>query len=205
MDADGSNQVRLTHNLAREAYPTWSPSGDRIAFLSTRQGRQEIFLMNADGSNQVPLTHLEPTGVFRRHLAPAWSPNGAKIAFNRNEGETHEIFVIDPDGTKEARLTTDGGGWSAWSPDGTKIAFISRRDGRPGNIRYKRRRLRCHPAYHRLRPGPGFRPCLGPRQRPDRACNCVSPRSKPGRQYGAGAGGSRFRPPADWDGANRGG
>ena len=132
MEVDGSNQVRLTHNLAREAYPAWSPDGAKIAFLSARQGHQEIFLMNADGSNQVSLADLEPTGIFRRHLAPAWSPDGAKIAYNRHEGENHEIFVVDPDGANEIRLTTEGGGWSAWSPDGTQIAFLSRREVSPG-------------------------------------------------------------------------
>ncbi len=36
--------------------PTWSPSGDRIAFTSTRDGNSEIYIMNADG-------HPKPTSL----------------------------------------------------------------------------------------------------------------------------------------------
>ncbi len=128
MDSDGSNQIRLTFNLVREESPAWSPDGAKIVFLSTRQGHQEMFLMNADGSNQVPLMDLEPTGIFRRHLAPAWSPDGARIAYNYRIGESHEIYAVSPDGTGEVPLTTDGGGWPAWSPSGAKIAFMSPSD-----------------------------------------------------------------------------
>jgi dipeptidyl aminopeptidase/acylaminoacyl peptidase len=70
LNADGSGRVRLTetpldvtlagkpawNNLA----PTWSPDGSKIAFLTDRSGRWEIWTMKADGSNQRPLL---PAGV----------------------------------------------------------------------------------------------------------------------------------------------
>ena len=31
--------------------PVWSPTGDRIAFASTRNGAREIFIMDAAGGN----------------------------------------------------------------------------------------------------------------------------------------------------------
>jgi len=56
MDADGSNQRRLTENHTDDAWPSFSPDGSKIAFESSRDGNGEIYIMDADGSNQRRLT-----------------------------------------------------------------------------------------------------------------------------------------------------
>jgi TolB protein len=59
MNADGSGQRMLTRNTARDSDPhelAWSPLGDKIAFVSRRDGNLEIYVMNADGSGQPRLT-----------------------------------------------------------------------------------------------------------------------------------------------------
>ena len=62
MNADGSNQTRLTNNPADDSLPSFSGDGSKIAFISTRDGpNQEIYVMNADGSNQTRLTN-NPAG-----------------------------------------------------------------------------------------------------------------------------------------------
>ncbi len=53
MNADGSGQQRLT---TQGAQPGWSPDGQKIAFMSERDGNAEIYNMNADGSQQRNLT-----------------------------------------------------------------------------------------------------------------------------------------------------
>ena len=53
MNADGSGQQRLT---TQGAQPGWSPDGQKIAFMSERDGNAEIYIMNADGSQQRNLT-----------------------------------------------------------------------------------------------------------------------------------------------------
>ena len=57
MNADGSNQTRLTNNTAFDDGPSFSRDGSKIAFASTRDGNYEIYVMNADGSNQTRLTN----------------------------------------------------------------------------------------------------------------------------------------------------
>jgi Tol biopolymer transport system component len=56
--ADGSNQIRLTHNPAWDSLPTWSPDGTKIAFASNKDGNLEIYIMNVvNGSEQTRLTN----------------------------------------------------------------------------------------------------------------------------------------------------
>ena len=57
MNADGSDQTRLTNNPANDGSPAWSPDGSRIAFTSDRDSNDEIYVMNADGSDQTNLTN----------------------------------------------------------------------------------------------------------------------------------------------------
>ena len=53
MNVDGSNPVNLTNNEAEDVSPAWSPDGTKIAFVSTRDSQQDIYVMDADGSNQI--------------------------------------------------------------------------------------------------------------------------------------------------------
>ena len=46
MDADGSNQQRLTNNLNNDFSSSFSPDGSLIIFVSDRDGNDEIYLMN---------------------------------------------------------------------------------------------------------------------------------------------------------------
>ena len=93
----------------------------KIAFTSTRDGNEEIYVMDGDGSNQRRVT-VNPAGD--RH--PAWSPDGKKIAFvsNRKNKDHPQIWAIDADGKNAIRLT-DGlvNDSPDWSPDGTKIVY----------------------------------------------------------------------------------
>jgi Tol biopolymer transport system component len=96
------------------------PAGDKdqIAFVSDRDGNNEIYVMATDGTNVVRLTNdpAEDTG-------PAWSPDGTKIAF----GRAGDICVMAADGSDQINLTTSQAtdAWPKWSPDGGKILYHS--------------------------------------------------------------------------------
>jgi len=57
MNTDGTNVVNLTHSAGGDYVPEWSSDGLMIAFITTRDGNNEIYVMNADGSNQFRLTN----------------------------------------------------------------------------------------------------------------------------------------------------
>jgi len=57
MNADGSDQRKLTSRQGRNDYPIWSPDGHLILFQSLRDGNMDIYVMNADGTNQHKITN----------------------------------------------------------------------------------------------------------------------------------------------------
>ena len=67
----------LTKEPDNGMYPTWSPDGRRLSFMSWRHGKTEIFTMNADGSDQRVL--VSPAAGSA--IDPRWSPDGARIVF----------------------------------------------------------------------------------------------------------------------------
>jgi hypothetical protein len=73
MNADGSNQIRLTNDRAQKFDPAWSADGSRIAFTSDRRSEPQIYEMNADGSNQTRLTN-NPTAGSAGSREPSYEP-----------------------------------------------------------------------------------------------------------------------------------
>jgi TolB protein len=126
MNADGTSRQRQTESNADDIMPVWSPDGQRIAFVSHRDGNREIYLVNADGTGLVNLTQ-SPSEDW----TPAWSPDGQQLAFSSNRQGNWEIFIVNADGTNLRQITNDGAGnfSPVWSPDGQTMAYASKRDG----------------------------------------------------------------------------
>ena len=91
MNADGSNETRLTPLDATHAYfhPSWSPDGSRIAVVKSnrRQSQGDIVLLDPNGG---PETNLTCCGT---HLYewPDWSPDGTKIVFGATSGSPRSL------------------------------------------------------------------------------------------------------------------
>src|SRR4051812_14528148 len=56
MDADGSNEIRLTTASAYDDQPAWSPDASTIAFMTNRDGNFEIYTMPGTGGTATRLT-----------------------------------------------------------------------------------------------------------------------------------------------------
>ena len=122
MNADGSDPHQLTTNDAMDVSPAWSPDGSRIAFITNRDGNDEVYVMTADGSDVQRLTNTSNAS----ESFPAWSPDGKQMTFDSDREGNWEIFGVASSGADTRRLTdSPGDDWiSSWSPDGSQIVFI---------------------------------------------------------------------------------
>ena len=98
----------------------------QIAFMSRRDGKPEIYVMDADGKNLRRLTNNRDNDWW-----PSWSPDGKRIVFVSERDGNREIYVMDADGGNPQNLTNQPAEdwYPSWSPDGKRIAFMSLRDG----------------------------------------------------------------------------
>ncbi|MEM6703397.1 MAG: protein kinase, partial [Acidobacteriota bacterium] len=129
MGATGEDLRRLTRG---GFHPTWSPSGDRIAYSTQTFYSPQERGLNSD----LEIVDLESGEVnalnLRDAIEPAWSPRGDRIAYwGMAQGSQRDIWTVDV-ATGEARTLTDSPSidWSPqWSADGRHVLFLSDRNG----------------------------------------------------------------------------
>ena len=88
-DIKGERIRELTHGNWRDSSPVWSPDGKRIAFLSDRDGTNQIHVMWLDTREVAQLTHLERSPGSLR-----WSPDGKQLAFTMFFEDTSSILPV---------------------------------------------------------------------------------------------------------------
>jgi len=124
---DGSEEI---HIVGRPDTPSWEPSfspdGQKVAFVSPAGETVGIYVMDVNRSNPPQLMTANGAGNW----APAWSPDGQHIAYVsdfESEAGKGEIWRMNVDGSNPIRLTQDGAEADrpAWSPDGRTIAYTS--------------------------------------------------------------------------------
>jgi len=119
-DAPPLRVTPLTTLTGSEAWPTFSPDAEQIAFAwdGERQDNLDIYV-KIIGSAEV----RRLTTDAARDLAPSWSPDGKAIAFIREHPEGSFIHLVSALGGTDRRLSGVPVSDSlAWSPDGRYIA-----------------------------------------------------------------------------------
>ncbi|HET7249286.1 MAG TPA: Ig-like domain-containing protein [Gemmatimonadales bacterium] len=119
---------RAATDTALATDPAISPDGSRVAYVSTRDGNPEIYVMDADGTNLQRVTN-DPQADGR----PVFTPDGAGLVFQSqrtvNGKQFLQIYSVALDGSGLKALTTDSLNQTPTvSPDGGTIAFASTRN-----------------------------------------------------------------------------
>ena len=100
----------------------------RVAFVSMRTGKKEIYLCDYDGGAVEQLTHDGNLSV-----RPALSPDGSKVAYTGYMSGYADIYLVDLATGRRTRIVkfpgTNSG--ASFSPDGNRIACTVSRDGKP--------------------------------------------------------------------------
>jgi dipeptidyl aminopeptidase/acylaminoacyl peptidase len=91
VSSSGGDPVQVTQG-GRDNSPAWSPDGKTLAFLSSRDGTSQVYLLSMEGGEAKKLTQLS-TGADLFH----WSPDGKTIAF------TSSVYVDCKDDACNAR------------------------------------------------------------------------------------------------------
>lgn len=120
--------------LADNVSPSYSHDGRRIAYISSRTGSTQVYVMDEDGSSQEQLVATRFTDAGRPLDAnsPAWSPDGTKIAFARDTDHGfRQVFTSSVTGGVPGQLTSGSQNEDpSWAPDSRHLVFKSKRSGR---------------------------------------------------------------------------
>ncbi|MDA0745074.1 MAG: BamA/TamA family outer membrane protein [bacterium] len=127
------DEMQGVYNIA----PSFSPQGDKIAYVTERQGTFDIYLMSAiDGQDLGRLVEGERSSAFESMfvLRPGitWSPDGKQIAFaakSKNKNTLYTMDVRKKKIKKRFRFDLDGLFEPTWSPDGKQIAVVGLKNG----------------------------------------------------------------------------
>jgi len=126
VNQDGSGKTMLVDNAMN---PTWSPDGQKVAYIAKRILGDRLYTMNADGTNRMMRTYMLGASEY----SPAWSYDGSQIAVAREvkgiDGATTASAVVAVNSTGIGERTISG--WSlgarydspSWSPNNQEVVY----------------------------------------------------------------------------------
>jgi dipeptidyl aminopeptidase/acylaminoacyl peptidase len=154
LDVETRASRRLTFSDSTNSAPAISPDGSKVAFMSTRTEKPQLWLLPLDGGEPRKLTDLRQ-GVGS---GAVWSPDGRKLAFTAGpqdeprkperpyrvtrtvwrfdeigvlDDAVQDVYVLDLDDAAEPRRLTDDRFMNTmpkWSADGQSIVYVASHD-----------------------------------------------------------------------------
>jgi serine/threonine protein kinase len=122
---DGSPPRTLLATSLPEFAPTWAPTGDQFAYVTRRNGTDELWVRSTQGNWDRPVVTGKEFPTLEALLSPIFSPDGSRIAYTAllaGSGRRRSL-AISPAGGGTPTIIADGYAPS-WSPDGGQIAFL---------------------------------------------------------------------------------
>ena len=122
----------LSTGRVTDAYPSVSPDGRRIAFVSDLLGHFEVWVLDLETGRR---ERLQLPGEDQAQMSGVWMPNGREIVLGRvGTDNTPSDWLVAVDGSRVEQLfrrgNTESSGWTIQpSPDGRKLLFPDLTDG----------------------------------------------------------------------------
>ncbi len=128
MNADGTNQYRLTDGKYGENFASISPDGEKIAFVCAKDSPNDLYIMDSNGLNSKRLTFSE---AGERYYYPSFSYDNSKIVFIMEAQNQLKLCVINSagGGFEVIKSFTTEILYPSFSPDGSMIAFSMKENG----------------------------------------------------------------------------
>lgn len=122
----------LTHSSdANDRFPSWSPDGKWISYISDKTGEEEIWVTAQDASTA---PQQLTTGGKAQRYGTSWSPDSKKIAFSDKDGRVYVVTVA----TKQVQMIVDAPNGQisdyVWSPKGSYIAYSMANKNGPRSV-----------------------------------------------------------------------
>ncbi len=117
----GSTSGEFEYIRTMKSSLTWSPEGDRIAFVAKSDGYDRLFVMSIPGGEITEKINLQLDFFFN----PAWSPQGDRIALVGTIRGRTDIYVYEMNRRTLSRVTDDidDEKYPSWFPDGGRIVY----------------------------------------------------------------------------------
>jgi TolB protein len=127
-DTDGFNAQTILESDQPLMSPSWSPTGQSLAYVSFENDRPEVFVQHLATARRSKIS-----GFNGINSAPSWSPNGKMLALVLSKDGNPDIYTLNTTTKRLTRLTRNRAidTEPVWGKKGKSIIFTSDRGGTP--------------------------------------------------------------------------
>jgi TolB protein len=127
-DADGEGARMALTSPEPIISPSWSPSGDQLAYVSFELHKPVIFVHELSTGKRRVVANFKGS-----NSAPGWSPDGRSLVATLSRSGGSQIYQVALQGGEPRRLQQSSGidTEPVYTPDGSQIFFVSDRGGSP--------------------------------------------------------------------------
>ena len=135
VDVESGDIQSAVSGSGSEFGPSWSPGGERIAYVVSSGGNRDVVVARIDGEETGTQISPENTagsdGAERNEGSPRWNSDGDRLAYVSETGGQSDVFVAifeedEPDQFLTTRITSSEESRELlgdWSPDGQWLVF----------------------------------------------------------------------------------